>query len=106
MDESELEPLPHWAIKPSLGSYYELMGSLPTKDGRRTGNAVVVDVIEKTYKCTEDQIFKLIKVVTDAGNILLLTELEAEELFHRPQYVMMNMLKAHCQALEDEAAGI
>lgn len=69
------EHKPSWAIGPAEG-YTCLGASLPTRDGRRCGNAVVcADNGDGTYK-----------VVTDAGNILKLTAAELEELFHKPEW--------------------
>lgn len=76
--------LPDWAIAKANGKLV-VGASLPTKDGRRTGNAVVattIDADEAYATCP-----KLYVVVTDMGNMMTLTEDEVSELFYEPTYV-------------------
>jgi len=80
------EPLPEWATGFAYGDYTIPYASLPTKDGRTTGNAVNLGLIPSlnphpTYL-----------VVTDAGNELKLTENEIKDLFHPPVFIMAEVL--------------
>lgn len=84
-DEINFEdfPLPDWAeaaIQKGVDPYLVERAQLMTRDGRRTGNAVIrkVELLTKW----------VITVVTDMGNELALTRREAEELFFEPVYVM------------------
>jgi hypothetical protein len=79
-------PIPEWADRLSDGNRMVVGTQLCTRDGRRVGNAVVVD--DKRVLVLGEQTLPLIKVVTDKGNSLNLTESEAIELFHDPIYVM------------------
>jgi hypothetical protein len=91
MDDIEL--LPEWASQAITdGSYRHIRAALPTRDGRRTGNATVAGFIHKHGH-------DLIVVITDAGNILRLTDNEIRELFYPPQWVMEKFLDAHLMAL-------
>lgn len=86
--------LPEWATRHSNG-YADINSALPTKDGRRTGNAVIVGHMMRHG-------IRVAQIVTDAGNILYLTPGEVEELFYPPQYVMRELLPAHLKALYEE----
>lgn len=88
------EPLPEWA-EGFTNKYKTLNASLPTRDGRNTGNGVVIAFVEQRNT-------SIIKVVTDAGNILNLTDNEVEELFYKPKYVMKQLLSTHMEALKKE----
>lgn len=71
-------PQPHWAI----GLYENKMcvgAVLLTRDGRRSGNAVAIDV---------DLDIQVATVVTDFGNTMLLGWTELEEMFYRPNWIM------------------
>ena len=76
--------LPHWAISVYTGVL--VPGTqLSTKDGRRTGNAVVVSVEEVS------SLFKswlIATIVTDIGNKLEMTTAEVESCFYEPKWVM------------------
>lgn len=79
-----------------FNGYRAIKGQLRTKDGRRTGNAVVVaHTIRFGVYVT--------KVITDAGNIMFLTENEMVQLFYVPKYVMTDFLPGVYIALEEEA---
>ena len=54
-------PLPHWADK-NLHGEVELYAQLSTRDGRRTGNGIVVEVIEELIADVE---FTWYVVLTD-----------------------------------------
>lgn len=69
--------LPPWAIGEALGDYTLPGALLPTRDGRRTGNAILVK--EKRHGT--------FFVVTDSGNYLLMTLEEMKQLFYPPKWV-------------------
>jgi len=93
----QLEFLPMWSIGESDGSFRKPYTALMTKDGRKIGNAVVVDDSVMKIGCD------FIKIVTDAGTILLLTDNEIQDFFHTPQWIMRDILPAHKNALLQEA---
>jgi len=68
---------PSWA-KDLADGYMCLGAALPTRDGRRTGNATLVSVNPDGTA----------KVLTDAGNRMVLTHNELEELFYEPVWTM------------------
>lgn len=74
------ELLPKWAIGRATSGYMQMNAALPTRDGRRVGNSVVVHI-------QDTEAGKLATVVTDAGNTMRLNERELEELFHPPEYI-------------------
>lgn len=88
--------LPDWAAKAAYNDYTALKAALPTRDGRRCGNAVNVGL---TPTFNPDFTYK---IVTDAGNILKCTERELEQLFYPPKFIMEDLLPAHKMALEME----
>lgn len=90
--------IPHWAKSKALGDYTLPNAALPTRDGRRTGNAVLIGLSERQWK---DQPLTYV-VVTDAGNILKVTLNEMTELFHPPEWVMTSLLPQHIAALQME----
>lgn len=69
-------PMPDWATGLAK-TPYDLGASLPTRDGRKMGNATIVGVKDGLHV-----------VVTDAGTRLVLTCPEVDELFWPPKYVM------------------
>lgn len=72
------EPLPEWAAKRSDGTYMEVGAQLCTRDGRKIGNAVVIDVQEPYAE-----------IVTDVGTIITFTREELQEFFHEPEWKML-----------------
>ena len=96
MSNCETVLLPPWARCLANEDYTLPNAALPTRDGRRTGNAVNVGGI---ISLNPDPTFL---VVTDAGNLIRCTLNEMKELFHPPQYVMENLLPAHKEALLNE----
>lgn len=92
MNITDTEPLPPFveAIIDD-GSYDHIRASLPTRDGRKVGNAVVLGT-----SCLEGNQWFLI--ATDAGNLLSLTLSETIELFHPPMFIMKELLPAHKSA--------
>jgi hypothetical protein len=76
---------PYWASGPAHGKYV-LGAVLPTRDGRRTGNAKImairaVDYADSTPSQTDYQ------VKTDAGNTTWYNAAELEQLFYPPEWV-------------------
>lgn len=72
--------LPSWASR--LAKHGELVigTQLPTRDGRKVGNAWVVD----TNCGVNNDSFK---VLTDAGSSFVMNEVEIFHVFHLPKYV-------------------
>lgn len=71
-----------WALGRAEGEFV-LGAHLPTRDGRRMGNAHIVAIEELEFrgeKCT------VYHVLTDAGSTASLVKIELEELFHPPEY--------------------
>lgn len=69
---------PPWAIGLLEGEdSYVLGAQLCTRDGRKTGNAVIVDVGVEGFE-----------VLTDMGTTLRFNEAELKSLFHPPKYYM------------------
>jgi hypothetical protein len=101
-ETTDAEYLPHWAERRADG--WEVKASLPTRDGRRTGNGVITAFESKTYHvATPQQVtVELAVVVTDAGHIIRCTEAELEELFYTPMWIMKDLLPAHSNALIEE----
>jgi len=79
----EEEQLPEWAECKASERHLERMTQLCTKDGRRTGNGVIFDIVFD-YLSGEAQFW----IITDARNIIKLTFKEVMELFHEPTLVM------------------
>lgn len=80
--------LPEWAErKIALGEdgYRCLHAQLMTRDGRRSGNAVIAEFGADTEAANA-------VVRTDMGNEMVLNQMELEELFYPPVYIM----KADC----------
>lgn len=97
MDDHIEDPLPYWAeTEITDRSYLHLRASLPTRDGRRCGNAVILEIGKSTYTGQP-----LIIVCTDAGNVLKLSENELKELFHPPRWTMTHLMSAHQQAARE-----
>lgn len=96
------ELLPEWAEDKANGNYRHIHCALPTRDGRRTGNAVNAGI----YKNATDQHGTIYNVITDAGNIIHCSEREMDELFYPPEYVMREMLPMHDKALRAQYLGV
>lgn len=86
MDEKwwHLMPPPEWAQGVAEG--LEVGAQLPTKDGRRCGNAHIVHESIGVHPGGHATLHQF-RVLTDAGTELTLTPDEIEELFHPPTYV-------------------
>lgn len=76
--------LPEWAERTSRPDEYIHGTQLCTKDGRVTGNAVVIETKFSNW----DRKVLIYHVVTDAGTEMRLTIGELKELFYPPIYVM------------------
>ena len=100
-DDIDAFEMPEWAKAKAEGDYTLPNAALPTKDGRRTGNSVTIGLSDRQWP----DMAIIYLVVTDAGNILRLTENEMKEYFHPPEYVMTDLLPAHIKALKNEHHG-
>jgi len=85
MTEEEMMegPLPEWAVGRAKGELV-LGAQLPTRDGRRCGNAHIVD---RYTTMLLDKAQFIWVVLTDAGTTMRLTDGEVAELFHPPVWV-------------------
>lgn len=70
--------LPSWAS--GFTDTFEVGAIIPTKDGRKVGNAVIISSVT-----TNVDTFYTIK--TDIGNVLTLTLKELESYFYPPTYL-------------------
>ena len=77
--------LPRWCTGLALGDYMQAGAQLSTRDGRKMGNATVMDTDLKTFS---NGTAEYATVVTDAGNILTLNENELKRYFYPPVYLM------------------
>lgn len=74
--------LPPWAIGLAHGEL-AIGAQLPTRDGRRCGNAHIIEAVEGYLGMN-----KLIYIVlTDAGTRMRLSADEIGEFFHPPRYI-------------------
>lgn len=78
------EPLPEWAEQKSMGKYMQVRAQLLTRDGRKCGNAVVVEVLKGE---------EFARVLTDSGNVMTLNLQEMVSLFYEPKYIMKPLPK-------------
>jgi hypothetical protein len=76
--------LPHWADK-NLHGEVELYAQLSTRDGRRTGNGIVVEVIEETI---EEVPFTWYCILTDFGNYITVSPEQLERQFYPAEFRM------------------
>lgn len=76
-------PMPDWAINRAHGEYV-LGAHLPTRDGRKAGNAHIIAFEYGTGVLNGMEIFVLL---TDAGSELRLIKEEIADLFYRPEWV-------------------
>lgn len=74
-----LEPMPPWAIG-AAGGAFALGAHLATRDGRRTGNAHIIDLGFEAGRL-------LATVLTDAGSTMKLSAGELAEFFHPPEWI-------------------
>lgn len=76
--EVDGELIPGWAIRRATG--LERGAQLPTRDGRRMGNAHIIDIEHKDNGA-------LYTILTDAGNRARMSLTELAECFHSPTWV-------------------
>jgi hypothetical protein len=76
----EPEVMPDWAVARSRGDYMGLGVQLPTRDGRKTGNAHVID---NEWRGN----LQIAVVLTDAGHVMRLARSQLMTLFHPPKWV-------------------
>lgn len=74
--------IPEWAVRASSGEL-ELGAQLPTRDGRKVGNAHIVRISPASRGRTG----WVFGVLTDAGSEFSLSAGEIEELFYPPMWV-------------------
>lgn len=76
---------PYWAerlVKEDENGYHIVGAVLPTKDGRRHGNATIISVVNDIKNFV-----RIITVMTDAGNLIRMTDEEIERGFYPPKYI-------------------
>lgn len=88
MTDIDIDMLPEWAIDRCNGDYMRLGAVLPTRDGRRTGNATVIDI---------DMSRELATCITDVGNIMRLNRDELKELFWPPDFIKLHECWPKCK---------
>lgn len=88
LEDSDASPLPAWADK-FLGGHIEQYAQLSTRDGRLTGNGIVVEVHEETYLDLPQRYFT---VLTDFGNMIQVSEFQVERQFYPPVFRMRKEL--------------
>lgn len=88
MNELCFDPsLPDWASAHADGNWFP-SAQLSTKDGRVTGNGVLM-------WWTISNGLPAAVIVTDAGNVIFASQNEMEEMFYPPQFLMREPLYAH-----------
>lgn len=75
--------LPTWAVRHAVQGVLEAGAQLPTRDGRRMGNAHIVAVLASRLDLTRPYY----SVLTDAGNSMILNSTEINEIFWPPAYI-------------------
>lgn len=81
-------PLPHWADK-HLNGEIELYAELATRDGRVTGNGIVIAAHQQDLV---DPPRKYYVILTDFGNRITLWEEAVQRQFHLPEFRMKKHL--------------
>lgn len=87
-ESSEHFLLPHWADK-NLNGEIEVFAQLSTKDGRRTGNGIIMTMAEGEYFGVPIIMYA---VLTDFGNVIFVTREELLAMFHPPVFRMKKHL--------------
>jgi len=77
---TDKEFMPAWATGKTK-DYTAIGAQLRTRDGRKIGNAVVIDNNEKDNRISTE-------IITDIGTRLNLSKEELIELFYEPEWVM------------------
>lgn len=78
--------LPSWAVSRNDQGLLVVGAQLCTKDGRRTGNAHVIEIDRKTYDGWEGLVYNCL---TDAGNSFKFNENEIREFFHIGPFISL-----------------
>ncbi len=86
MNQSEIDALvrqqlPSWAMKRASG--LEIGAQLPTRDGRITGNAHIVDIAQ----ARKGTLGLRYLILTDAGNSFVMSEPEVIAQYYPPEWV-------------------
>lgn len=76
-----VQPMPAWAIKRAAG--LEAGAQLPTRDGRVTGNAHIVDI----RPAPRGRMGLEFLILTDAGNSFVMSEAEIHAQYYPPEWV-------------------
>lgn len=84
---NKLEPMPPWAAGRANGKYMQEKAQLTTRDGRKIGNACVLNIYFSNKK-------QKAEIITDAGNVFIMSENEMKELFHPPVWVQKDITPA------------
>jgi hypothetical protein len=92
------ELLPAWAIGRANGNYLAIGACLPTRDGRKIGNATVIDLEVKDYGTVAT-------VVTDAGNKLKLILEELMGYFYSPEWIASEAVGLRCHLQMKDSGG-
>ena len=74
--------VPSWALAKTQGELV-LGANLPTKDGRKIGNAHIVAAVQGVLNTSQ----MLYTILTDAGTEVVLNSSEITELFYPPEYI-------------------
>ena len=77
-------PMPLWADK-YLAGELELYAQIATKDGRRFGNGVIIEVIEETYLDVTSVVYV---ILTDFGNQIALSAEQVERYYFPAEFRM------------------
>lgn len=80
--------LPHWADK-NLHGEVELYAQLQTRDGRRFGNGIVIEVIEAAEHFPTDTYYV---ILSDFGNKMMLSAERLAAQFYPPLFRMNKTL--------------
>lgn len=74
--------LPEWAVARAHGMLLE-GAQLPTRDGRRMGNAHIIRIVPSTHDMPSLNYL----ILTDAGNTVVFSESEIREQFYPPEFI-------------------
>ena len=81
------EPLPDWAVSKS-NNELEIGLQLFTRDGRRMGNAVIINTYTTTYYLPLETTYEVYVVMTDIGNTINMIADEVAGCFIYGDYIM------------------
>ena len=92
-EDPELPELPPWAVRKATGDYFEIGARLPTRDGRRIGNAVVLSVDGESAS-----------IITDKYTRFRFNRVEIQQYFHEPDWIVCEVLSTKVRkALEGKS---